>query len=86
MLGNITSLLGFIGTLPGISPQILNSLLAKVENAIAAYDSGNEIVAVNILNALLNEISAQTGKTITINAASALTAYIENLITYIQSN
>lgn len=85
-VNNLTALPGLISTLPGISPPLLNSLLAKLENATAVLNSGDKTAAVNILNALLNEIAAQAGKKITTDASAALTTYIQNLIGYIQNH
>lgn len=81
---SLTSLPDFIRTLPGVSYELINSLNSKAENAIKVFDNGGKMVTVNILNALLNEISAQTGKEITIKAVATLTAYVQNLINHIQ--
>lgn len=85
-VNNFTALPGFISTLPGISSQLLNSLTSKVENAIASFESGNTTAAVNKLNALLNEISAQSGKGIEPSTAQILTTYVQNLIAYINAH
>lgn len=79
-VNNLTALSGFINTLPGISSQLIGSLTSKVENAIASFNSGNTEAAINKLNALLNEISAQTGKSIDTSTAQSLTTYIQTLI------
>jgi len=81
----LTSLPSFISTLSGISPQLLNSLMAKAENAIKAFDNGNETAAVNILNALLNEVSTQAGKKITADTAATLTIFVQSLTGDIQN-
>lgn len=83
---NLTSLPDFISTLPGIAPELVNSLTSKVENAIASLDRGNETAAINQLNALLSEIAAQTGNKIEASTAEILTNYVQNLINYIKSN
>lgn len=85
-VNNLTSLPGFISTLPGIAPELVNSLTSKVENAIASFDRGNETAAINQLNALLSEIAAQTGNKIEVGTAEILTNYVQNLINYIKSN
>ncbi len=85
-VNNLTSLPGFISALPGIAPELINSLTAKVENAIASFDRGNETAAINQLNALLSEIAAQTGNKIEAGTAEILTNYVQNLINYIKSN
>lgn len=84
-VNNLTTLPGFISTLPGTSPQLLNSLMAKAENAIKAFDNGSKTATESILNALLYEISAQTGKKITADATATLITYVQNLISYIQA-
>lgn len=85
-VNNFTALPGFISAMPGITPELVNSLTSKVENAIASLDRGNETAAVNQLNALLSEIAAQTGNKIEAGTAEILTNYVQNLINYIKSN
>jgi hypothetical protein len=41
---------------------IENSLLAKLDAAQSAYDRGQNSVAINNLQAFINEVQAQTGK------------------------
>ncbi|MBI5892425.1 MAG: hypothetical protein HZB79_02050 [Deltaproteobacteria bacterium] len=81
-----TALPEFISTLPGISPQVLTSLVSKAKSAIASFENWNTGAAINKLNALLNEITAQSGKKIDADTAATLTKYVQNLIIYIQSN
>lgn len=85
-INNMTALPDFIGGLPGIAPQLVNSLTSKVDNAITALDRGNETAAINMLEALLHEIEAQSGNKIDMGAADILRTYIGNLISYIQRN
>lgn len=82
----MTALPGFIEALPGISPEVVNSTTSKVENAVASLDKGNETAAINTLNALLNEIDAQSGNKIDTATADMLKTYIQSLTSYIQSN
>lgn len=84
-VNNFNALPGFIGSLPGIEPQNVNSLTSKSENAIAAFNAGNVTDAVGLLNDLLNEINAQTGKKIELSTAEILNTYVRNLINYINS-
>lgn len=84
-VNNLTALSGFITTLPGISPELVNSLTSKVENAVASYDRGNENAAINQLDALLNEIAAQSGKKIDATTVGILAIYIQNLINHMMS-
>jgi 2',3'-cyclic-nucleotide 2'-phosphodiesterase (5'-nucleotidase family) len=51
---------------------ILNSLLAKLEGALAAYERGKTKSAINKLEAFIKEVEAQSGKHITPDAAEAL--------------
>lgn len=83
-VGSLTALPGYIETLSGISPRLLNSLLSKADNSIAAFERGDSTAMVNILNALLNEVAAQSGKGIDTDTAAALTTYIQNLINSLQ--
>ena len=56
------------------SAGVYNSLLQKLSAAQAAWDKGNAHVVANLLNALMNEISAQSGKQISSDAANTLIA------------
>ncbi len=49
---------------------IYNSLLAKADAAIAAQDRGQINTAINIFSAFTNEVSAQSSKKITTEAAN----------------
>jgi hypothetical protein len=64
-------------------PGICNSLAAKLKAAIASIDKGNLNAAENQLNAFLNELEAQKGKSINQSAYDVLNAgalyVIENL-------
>lgn len=55
------------------------SLAGKVENALAAFASGDTAGACSMLNALLNEVNAQTGKKLTQVEAAAITALVERV-------
>ena len=56
------------------------SLDAKLAAALASLESGNQAAAVNQLNAFINEVGAQTGKGITQQQASELTAFANSII------
>jgi len=77
----LNELKGFI-TAPasGVDPVIGTSLTAKVNAALAALDRGKEKTALNNLNALLNQVRAQTGKKISTEAADAITTQVEAII------
>ncbi|MBN1630424.1 MAG: HYR domain-containing protein [Thermoleophilia bacterium] len=67
----------------GIAPIIAESLLAKVNAALAALQRGNKNdakVAMNDLKALINEVQAQTSKSISPEAAAAIIAAANGLI------
>jgi hypothetical protein len=74
-----------IGWIYGPGAQgIVNSLDAKLEAAQRAHDRGQRHTAVNILNAFVHEVEAQTGKHITEEAAVILirgAQYITNRLT-----
>lgn len=59
---------------------IANSLTVKLDAAIKMIEQGNIKTAVNILNALINEINAQAGKHITLEAVEALLEDIEAIL------
>ena len=74
--GLITSLVTFVQTL-NLAGGIANSLDAKLHNVLAALDdasAGNRLSACNRMGAFLNEVSAQTDKTLTEAQAAQLTA------------
>ncbi len=54
------------------SDGIENSLLAKVDTALAAQGRGQSKVVSNHLTALIHELEAQSGKHITVRAANLL--------------
>jgi hypothetical protein len=63
-----------------IKPNRVKSLLAKLENAAKKYNSGHCTPAQNMYGAFINEVQAQTGKSITAFAAAILIADAEYLI------
>lgn len=68
---------------PG-APGLVKSLDAKLGAAQRAYDRGQRHASVNILNAFVHEVGAQTGKHITAEAATILirgARYIINSLT-----
>lgn len=62
---------------------IYKSLLAKADNAITLFERGNNGAAVNILDALINELEAQKGHHMTSTAADMLIMHAEMAITQI---
>lgn len=57
-----------------------NSLCVKLKNAAAAAARGDKTAQDNILNAYLNELKAQTGKTFTAANAAILTTWAKTLL------
>jgi len=67
-------------------PQgIENSLISKVENALKSIENGNVKAAINMLNAFINEVEAQSGKKISEEDADMLIQFAENVIWQMQS-
>ena len=60
-----------------------NSLHAKISAALASLDRDNVCAAINELNALKNQIEAQTGKKVSEDAAAELLQYITNVQTFL---
>jgi probable HAF family extracellular repeat protein len=66
-----------------IDTQLEGSLLAKVKAALAALDRGNPNdvkAAINNLNALINEVQAQSGKKITPQVATEIIQKAKTII------
>jgi hypothetical protein len=59
---------------------IVKSLLAKLNAAQAAYDSGDTAGALNYLNDFNNQVNAQTGKSIDAEHAGHLIEHAGNVI------
>lgn len=64
------------------TPGTYQSLLAKAENAKAKLDAGQPVPAKNILNAFINEITAQKGQQIDANAADILIEDAQYIISH----
>jgi hypothetical protein len=56
------------------------SLLSKLNSALEAIDNGNENAAINILNAFINMVAAQSGKKLTVEEADQLIAAAEDIL------
>ncbi len=59
---------------------VYNSLLQKLNAAQAAWDNGQANVVLNVLNALMNEMKAQSGKHIDPDAAGMLVADTQGIV------
>ena len=62
------------------SAGVYNSLIQKLNVAQSAWDWGQANIVINLLNALINEVSAQTGKHIKPDAAGMLMADFQLII------
>jgi hypothetical protein len=79
--GLLTSLANFVQTL-NVSSGILNSLDTKLQNALQALDAaslGDSPSVCNRMAAFRNEVSAQTGKTLTLAQAAQLTTLAQQV-------
>jgi 5'-nucleotidase/UDP-sugar diphosphatase len=59
---------------------VYNSLLQKLDAAQAAWDKGKANLVSNVLHALINEVTAQSGRHIDPDAANALTMDVQSVI------
>jgi hypothetical protein len=59
---------------------VAKSLMAKLDGAQVALDRGQTRVAVNKLNAFINEVNAQSGKHIAADHAGMLVEHAKNVI------
>jgi hypothetical protein len=87
-IDNLSGLMGFLETLVSegvIAEELRNSLMSKVENAERSADRENICVAINKLEALINEVNAQRGKKISEDAANEVIAYAESVIAHFLS-
>lgn len=74
---NAANSVGHLGT-----PGTYHSLLAKAENAKAKLDAGQAQAAKNILNAFINEVTAQKGQQINSIAADILIEDAQYIISH----
>lgn len=66
--------------------DIESGLMDKLDAAINALNKGNEKAAVNMLNAFINMVNAQRGKTITNAQADTLIQMAQNIMTSINAS
>ncbi len=85
---SMAGLLVLINSLPSdaLSPQLVNSLVHKMDAARNQAARENICPAVNILGAFQNEVEAQRGKGISDAAATRLVDYATHLITQLLAN
>jgi len=85
-IDRVASLTSIIDTLvleEAISATLQNSLHAKIGAAMASFTSANVCAAVNELNALKQQIAAQTDKKISAEAAAELLPYITSVQSFL---
>jgi len=70
----IDDILNKIANLNYIDTALGNSLISKLNGASASIDKGNTKAAINQLQALINQIQAQSGKKLFLNDADDLIA------------
>jgi len=64
---------------------VANSLLRKIDAALAAEDWGNTSVAVRILEAFINEVGAQAGTHIDSTHADHMITHATNVVVHLLS-
>jgi len=64
----------------GLSAGIENSLVSKLENALASWEKGNNNACENKLNAFINQVEALSGNKLTEEEANALIDAAQNII------
>lgn len=86
-LDNIQGLTQIINTLPDdvLSDDIKNSLVSKVDAALRSVDKEKDEAAINQIEAFINEVNAQKGKKISVEAADLLINFASNIIAQIQA-
>lgn len=62
-----------------------NSLLSKLNNAIASFQNGNTTAGINKLNAFINQVNAHSGGNITEEDAAALIAQAQSVISTVEN-
>ena len=66
-------------------PGVTNALLTKLEAAQSAYEAGNINASLNVLNAFISQVNAQTGKSIEAEHAGHLIEHAWNVINAINA-
>jgi hypothetical protein len=67
-----------------LSNKIKNSLFSKANNALKMDNKNKMKTTINILNAIMNELVAQSGKKISNDTAEMLIEYVNNVIVLIK--
>jgi len=85
-VSTIDELIAAINRMPpdDLAPELVNSLVQKLNNAQKQSDKGHATPASNMLRAFQHEVAAQWGKKIDDAAATFLTTSADNVITNLQ--
>jgi hypothetical protein len=83
--GGLVDLIARLVSEEVISTIMENSLLSKVGNAEKSVDKENVCAAVNELESLKNQVDAQTGKKISLEASTEVKGYAESVALYLLS-
>lgn len=81
-IGDLHALFDTLYSEGAIDATMWNSLNAKIDAAIASTTRDNVCAAVNQLDALQNQLEAQTGKKVSEDAAALLLPFIDNVQAY----
>lgn len=76
----ISSIISLVNSSAISGQPIASSLTSTLDNAFSLYNQGNVTAATNTLNALINKIQAQSGKTIDPAVANDLINNVNNVI------
>ncbi len=80
LLDELAATIVTAGEIGDIDSEITESLLAKVYAALAALDRDNPTVAINNLQALINQVAAQAGKKIDPDTAEVIVTQAEAIV------
>lgn len=81
----LSSLANTLAEEGAISYTMMNSLLSKIANAEKSATKDNLCASINELEALKNQIAAQTDKKVSFEAASVVNNYVDSIINYLYS-
>lgn len=64
---------------------VYHSLLSKADTAVSANEQGQIKTSINILNAFINEVNAQNGKSVDSEAAEHMIMHVKSVISSMQN-
>ncbi len=87
-VSTIAALIAAIRSMPpgDLAPELVNSLVQKLNNAQKQVDKGHATPASNMLRAFQHEVAAQRGKKIAADAATFLTVSADSVIARLQAD